>query len=309
MRRRPAGSPVKIFGGRPPPGAPGWAAREPEWEAGGRVDCWPLTFPHFYSFDWDTTARAFYNPPATNLGIPKYINRLSVTVSYNYPQRHPKFSFDIEIWPGQRNIEKIVRQVYKFLHPDALHIESGYNKVMQLIQTPVNRRNYRAAIQAGIIAGIISAIVKFGWEVPLPPRTPERNATNPPQALLELLGFSEHTTHLSYTYNGNSGLPWMSFIVHFGFSIAFALIYCVLAERYPQIKLWQGTAFGIGVYVGFHVILMPAMGIVPAPWNQPWQEHFSELFGHMVWMWVIEIVRRDLRNRITKQPDPEVALA
>lgn len=50
---------------------------------------------------------------------------------------------------------------------------------------------------------------------------------------------------------------------------------------------------------------MPAVGIVPAPWNQPFGEHFSEFFGHIVWTWSIEIVRRDLRNRITHEPDAE----
>ncbi len=89
--------------------------------------------------------------------------------------------------------------------------------------------------------------------MPLPPRTPERNATNPPQELLQQLGIPESVTHLSYTFNGNEGLPWVSFIVHFSFSIAFAVLYCVLAERFPQIKLWQGAAFGVFVYVAFHV--------------------------------------------------------
>lgn len=40
-----------------------------------------------------------------------------------------------------------------------------------------------------------------------------------------------------------------------------------------------------------------------------WQLHFdgilSEIIGTSFWMWTIEIVRRDLRNRITKKPDPE----
>lgn len=80
------------------------------------------------------------------------------------------------------------------------------------------------------------------------------------------------------------------------------------AERFPHVKLWQGALFGVAVWVGFHLILMPLMGTVPAPWDQPFPEHFSELFGHVVWMWVIEIIRRDLRNRITHQPDAEVPL-
>ena len=150
--------------------------------------------------------------------------------------------------------------------------------------------------------------MKFGWEVPLPPRTPERNATNPPQELLQQLGISESVTHLSYTYNGNEGLPWVSFIVHFAFSIGFAILYCVLAERFPQIKLWQGAAFGIFVYVAFHVVLMPLMGTVPPPWNQPFAEHFSEFFGHIIWLWTIEVFRRDMRNRITHEPDAEFPL-
>ena len=178
---------------------------------------------------------------------------------------------------------------------------------MVALTDPVRRRVGVAAL-VGLIAGIFSAIVKFGWEIPFPPRTPERDATNPPQALLEMLGMSPDTSHMTYSYLGNER-PIMSFVVHFGFAIFFGILYCVVAEYWPQIKLWQGAAFGIVVYVVFHVLVMPAMGIVPAPWNQPFGEHFSEFFGHIVWLWSIEIVRRDLRNRITKEPDAEVPLA
>ena len=163
---------------------------------------------------------------------------------------------------------------------------------MALIQTDPTHRKYGVAALVGVLGGFVAAIIKFGWEVPLPPRTPERK-----------------TTHASYTFNGNEGLPWMSFLVHFAFSIGFAVVYCVLAERFPQVKLWQGAAFGILVYAGFHVVFMPAIGIVPAPWNQPFAEHFSEFFGHIIWMWVIEVFRRDLRNRITRGPDAEVPVA
>ena len=74
---------------------------------------------------------------------------------------------------------------------------------MALIQTNPKRRRYGVAALAGVLGGIVSAIVKFGWEVPLPPRTPERNATNPPQELLQQLGAPESITHLSYSFNGN----------------------------------------------------------------------------------------------------------
>ncbi|WP_370513934.1 hypothetical protein [Corynebacterium sp. zg331] len=49
-------------------------------------------------------------------------------------------------------------------------------------------------------------------------------------------------------------------------------------------------------------------GVVPAPWDRLLGEHASERFGHIVWMWSIEIVRRDLRNRITECLDAGVAI-
>ena len=41
--------------------------------------------------------------------------------------------------------------------------------------------NLKAAVAAGIAAGLVSGLVKLGWENLMPPRTPERDATNPPQ--------------------------------------------------------------------------------------------------------------------------------
>ena len=121
---------------------------------------------------------------------------------------------------------------------------------MVALTDPVRRRVGVAAL-VGLIAGIFSAIVKFGWEIPFPPRTPERDATNPPQALLEMLGMSPDTSHMTYSYLGNER-PIMSFVVHFGFAIFFGILYCVVAEYWPQIKLWQGAAFGIPEDDGFH---------------------------------------------------------
>lgn len=170
------------------------------------------------------------------------------------------------------------------------------------------KRKILLALLVGLMVGIIGAIVKFGWEIPFPPRTPERDLTNPPQQLLEQMGMSFEMSHISYLFNGNPR-PIMSFIMHFGFSITFGIIYCLVSEFNPKIKLWQGTVYGFVLWIVFHIILLPLLGTVPAPWDQPFAEHFSELFGHVFWTWVMELTRRDLRNRITHQPDPEVLLA
>jgi putative membrane protein len=90
------------------------------------------------------------------------------------------------------------------------------------------------------------------------------------------------------------------------FSILFVGIYCVAAEKYPQVKLWQGVAYGLLVWVMWHLIILPAFGATGAPWDLQMEQHLSEVPGHMVWMWAAEVTRRDLRNRISHQPDAEV---
>src|SRR5580698_9905995 len=112
-------------------------------------------------------------------------------------------------------------------------------------------KNVRLSLALGVITGVICAITKFGWEIPFPPRTPARDLTNPPQQFLQQLGFSPHFTHLTYFYNGNPR-PGISILVHFGFSFTFAILYCYLAEFYPKVKLWQGTAYGLCLWFAFH---------------------------------------------------------
>ena len=79
-------------------------------------------------------------------------------------------------------------------------------------------------------------------KVPFPPRTPARNATNPPQELLQQLGVSPETSHTTIGFNGNE-LPIYSFAVHFDFAVFFALLYCLAAERYLSSVVTLGSTF------------------------------------------------------------------
>lgn len=97
-------------------------------------------------------------------------------------------------------------------------------------------------------------------------------------------------------------------ITHIIFSIVFAAGYCVVAEVFPKIKLWQGLLAGALAQPFVHIISLPLMGLTPPLFELPWYENFSEIFGHLVWFWLIEITRRDLRNRITHEPDAEASL-
>lgn len=166
--------------------------------------------------------------------------------------------------------------------------------------TNKSSRQYGLSIFIGIIAGIVSGIIKLGWEVMFPPRILERQT--PPQILLENLGIN--VKDMTYEFSGFV-MNYGNFIIHFGFSIVCAILYCFIAEIWPKVKLWQGCAAGLIFWFGAHILIMPLMGLTPPAIDLPFDEQISEIFGHLIWMWVIEIFRRDLRSRITDKPDPE----
>lgn len=168
------------------------------------------------------------------------------------------------------------------------------------MKTKPNTRNYPVALLAGIIGGIMSGFVKSGTEGIMPPRTPNRIA--PPIEMIQDLGVNVHD--MVYTYSDQI-VNWGGSGIHMLFSIVWAVIYCIAAEIFPKVKLWQGLAFGILVTVLFHGVLLPILNLSPLPWQLPGDEIFSEAVGTLLWIWTIEIFRRDLRNRMTKKPDPE----
>ncbi|WP_251327143.1 DUF1440 domain-containing protein, partial [Escherichia coli] len=75
-----------------------------------------------------------------------------------------------------------------------------------------------------------------------------------------------------------------------------------------KLRLPQGLLAGALAQLFVHMISFPLMGLTPPLFDLPWYENVSEIFGHLVWFWSIEIIRRDLRNRITHEPDPEIPL-
>lgn len=176
-----------------------------------------------------------------------------------------------------------------------------------LIRTDPTRRKYGVAVFVGVIAGFMSAFVKWGAEVPLPPRTFSggRDEFNPPFLFLrDYLGIDPTAT--VYTFSEHIINPVM--VTHIIFSLIFAIGYCVVAEIFPKVKLWQGALAGIVATIAVHWISFPLLGLTPSLSMLPTDEYISELFGHIVWFWAIEIIRRDLRNRITHEPDAEVPL-
>lgn len=156
--------------------------------------------------------------------------------------------------------------------------------------SPVPR--LRRVLSAGIAAGLVGGMVKLGWEQVFPPRTPERDATNPPQTMLEQLGCSPEFTHRTITISGRD-VPIVSLGMHFGFSLSAVIGYCLIGQRFPRITAARGTAYGVGVWFATHIVVMSVTRTVPPPSGRPLNEHLSEFFGHAAWMCSADVVRRE----------------
>lgn len=184
---------------------------------------------------------------------------------------------------------------------------------------------FALAALIGLIAGVVSAFVKWGAEVPLPPRSPmdmfnaacgpessiraadaidcSRNFLNPPYVFLRDYVDIADPSAAIYEFAGHAFNYFM--LTHIIFSVVFAVGYCLVAEKFPKITMWQGVMAGILATIAVHGISLPLLGLTPPLWTLPWYEYVSELVGHMVWFWSIEIIRHDLRARITKEKDPK----
>lgn len=152
-------------------------------------------------------------------------------------------------------------------------------------------RRFWVAVWTGFIGGNIASFVKWGTENPLPPRVSGRAI--PPYEMLQDLGLNADA--LVYQYSGHL-VNWGVAGIHHLFSLVFGIFYCVLAEVYPKITLWQGLAFSFILTIGFHGVVLPVFGWAPPVWALPNQEMISEIIGHGLFMWTIEIFRRYYKN-------------
>ncbi len=167
-------------------------------------------------------------------------------------------------------------------------------------------RNFKAAIIMGLILGVVTIFVKWGAGHPIPPFLVGHQA--PPVVIAHWLGLKDPM----YTFLGHS-LPW-GMLVHGGTGISFGLFYCIFAEFFPRLRVWRGIAYGIGIAVVFHAIVVPGMGLQTFPLHDVNSvlSILSEIFSTGFTFWVCEEMNRSIRKSMgTPLPnfiDPNTSL-
>ena len=86
-------------------------------------------------------------------------------------------------------------------------------------------------------------------------------------------------------------------LVHFGFGAKIGSYYGALAELNPAVTAGFGLPFGAAVWLGSHVIMVPALGLSKPVTESSLLREASELAAHLVYGAVTEFCRRLIRKR------------
>ena len=86
--------------------------------------------------------------------------------------------------------------------------------------------------------------------------------------------------------------PLASNLVHYGFGASVGALYGGVATLVPRVTTAVGLPFGVAVWLGAHVITVPALGLAEPPTRRPLSKEGLEFVLHLVYGAVTELVRR-----------------
>ena len=87
-------------------------------------------------------------------------------------------------------------------------------------------------------------------------------------------------------------------LVHYGFGGAVGALYGGVTTVAPRVSVGLGLPFGVVVWLGAHVIMVPALGLAAPPTRQPLSKEALEFFLHLVYGAVTETLRRLVRRAL-----------
>lgn len=88
--------------------------------------------------------------------------------------------------------------------------------------------------------------------------------------------------------------------VHYSFGASMAAIYGTVAEFVPLVRTGRGLAFGAAVWLGAHVITVPALGLSEPVMESTAQKEAVEFGAHLLYGAVVEGLRCFLRATVLR---------
>lgn len=85
-------------------------------------------------------------------------------------------------------------------------------------------------------------------------------------------------------------------VVHYAFGSSVAAAYGIAAELWPAVTAGMGIPFGAAVWLGAHVVVVPALGLAPPVTRSTASFELAEFVAHLVYGGVAELIRSRLRS-------------
>jgi uncharacterized membrane protein YagU involved in acid resistance len=75
----------------------------------------------------------------------------------------------------------------------------------------------------------------------------------------------------------------LSWVSHFGYGALMGSVYAPVAKRYAGSGVGSGVAFGLAVWAGSYLGMLPALGIRRPLRKSFWDDHVQLVAAHVVW--------------------------
>jgi len=161
------------------------------------------------------------------------------------------------------------------------------------------------AIRRGIIAGVIAGAVGAGaMSIVHKGLVAITSGTRQPPAAAEPQQNEDATVKVAIRITRwllrrplpEDKKPLAGTIIHYAFGASVGGLYGGLATVVPRVTVALGLPFGVAVWLGAHVIMVPALGLAAPPIRQPSLKEALEFVLHLVYGAVTELARRLIRR-------------
>jgi putative membrane protein len=163
----------------------------------------------------------------------------------------------------------------------------------RIVRTGVSSGNVMRGAIVGLVGGLLAAGAMSVVHRILSDLDPKAEAPSPKP--------EDPTVQVARAATGLAGYPLAErqkpsagAVVHYAFGAVVGAVYGAVAEIAPMVTTAFGVPFGIGVWLGAHIVAVPAMGLSDPPTRQPVGKETEEFGLHVVYGAVTEIVRRKL---------------
>ena len=154
------------------------------------------------------------------------------------------------------------------------------------------RRAAVASVVGGLVGGLLGAGVMSAGHALLSPRevSPPPTQTTEDDATVKIA--ARASALVRHRPLADSEKPLAGHLVHYGFGAAMGVVYGVAAVVAPVATIGAGVGFGAAVWLGAHVIGVPALGLARSPFREPFGKEARELVLHLAYGATLGLVHR-----------------